>query len=140
MSVQAILAPVFVQILLTFVLLVWMGRARFAAIRAGETRVGEGSPRGFAWSDKARKVSDCFHHQLELPILFYALMAFSMITRGADLFLVLMAWVFVALRVLHAAEHVGANRILRRFRLFAAGFIVLCAMWLYFASKIYLPV
>ncbi len=36
MSVTAILAPVFVQIALIFALLLWMGSARIALIRAGE--------------------------------------------------------------------------------------------------------
>ena len=34
MSVAAVLAPVFVQVGLTFFLLLWMGRARVAALKA----------------------------------------------------------------------------------------------------------
>ncbi len=39
MSFKALLAPVFVQVLLTFCLLFWTGRVRFAAARAGAVRV-----------------------------------------------------------------------------------------------------
>jgi hypothetical protein len=39
MSVLAILAPVFVLIALTFILLVWTGRERAAAVRRGDVRI-----------------------------------------------------------------------------------------------------
>ena len=138
MSIQAVLGPVFAQILLTFVLFFWMGRERFAAAGRGEVSANRGSPRTFGWPEKAQKVSDCFHHQLELPLLFYALVPLAIISRKADLLFVAMAWVFVALRYVHAFEHTGVNLLKRRFRLFAAGAIVLAAMWLIFALRILL--
>ena len=49
MTVQAVLAPVFALVFLAFALLIWMGRARFAAGRAGEVTPNKGSPRTFAW-------------------------------------------------------------------------------------------
>ena len=39
MSISAILAPLFVQVALTFVLLFWMGRSRVALLRSGEVKV-----------------------------------------------------------------------------------------------------
>lgn len=138
MSLQAILAPVFAQALLAFVLLFWMGRERFAAARAGEVSVGRGSPRGFAWPEKAQKVSDCFHNQLELPILFYALVPLAILARKADLIFVLLAWVFVATRYVHAFEHTGRNLLKARFRLYLAGAAALLAMWIYVALRIFL--
>jgi hypothetical protein len=41
MTVQAILAPLFVLVALTFALLVWMGAVRFAAVRRREVRVSD---------------------------------------------------------------------------------------------------
>jgi hypothetical protein len=136
MTVAAILAPVFVQVLLTFALLFWMGQARFAAARAGEVTPSKGSPRTFGWPQKAQQVSDSFHNQLELPLLFYALVPLAMLTRKADLLFVLMSWVFVALRALHAFEHTGPNTLKRRFGLYGAGAIVLMVMWGVFAVRI----
>lgn len=138
MTLQAILAPVFAQVLLTFALLFWMGRERFKAAREGTMTRGEGSPRTYGWPDRARNVQDCFHNQLELPILFFALVPLAILARKADLLFVAMAWVFVALRVLHAFEHTGSNRLKRRFPLFAAGAAVLLAMWTIFALRVLL--
>lgn len=136
MSVQAILAPVFAQVFLAFFLLVWMGRARFAAGRAGQVTKTNGSPRTFGWPDKTRQIADCFHNQLELPILFYALVPLAMLTRKTDLVFVLLSWVFVATRYLHAFEHTGANRLKWRFPLFLAGALTLMAMWIYVAIRV----
>ena len=41
MSVQAVLAPVFVQVALVFALLFWMGRVRFAEVGAGRVKIGD---------------------------------------------------------------------------------------------------
>lgn len=137
MSVQAILAPVFALVLLAFVLLIAMGRARFAAVKTGETRVEKGSPRRFAWSEKAAKISDCFHNQLELPIFFYLAVTLGLVTRTADLVFVILSWIFVALRYVHAFEHTGANRTLWRFRLFLAGAVAVMALWAWLALNIF---
>src|SRR5438105_9932886 len=99
MSVQFILAPLFVQVTLTFALLFWMGSARYAAVRRGETRVRDialGQP---AWPPRVQQVSNCYHNQFELPVLFYVLVILAYALHKADLAFVLMAWVFVALRV-----------------------------------------
>jgi len=137
MSVQAILAPVFVQVLLTFVLLFWMGRERFAAARAGDVKGPRGAPRHVEWPEQARKVSDCFHNQLELPVLFYVAVVLALVTRQADLLFVALSWVFVVTRCAHAFEHVGRNRTPWRFRAFLAGALVLMGMWLELALKLF---
>lgn len=138
MTVQAILAPVFALVFLAFFLLVWMGRVRFAAGRAGEVTPNKGSPRTFAWPQKAQQVADCFHNQLELPLFFYALVPLAMFTKQADLLFVLMSWVFVATRYGHAFVHTGPNKLKQRFPLFMAGAIILMAMWAIFAVRILL--
>ncbi len=138
MTLPAILAPVFAQVLLVFFLLFWMGGTRAAAVRAGEVKPREGSPRNYGWPAKAQQVSDCFHHQFEIPTLFFALVPLAILSRKADLLFVTLSWVFVATRFLHAVEHTGTNRLKFRFPLFAAGVIVLAIMWAVFAVRILL--
>jgi len=52
-----------------------------------------------------------YHNQLELPVLFYVLTILVIITRHADFLFVVLAWVFVLLRVAHAAVHVTSNHL-----------------------------
>jgi hypothetical protein len=44
--------------------------------------------------------------------------------------------VFVVLRLAHATIHVTSNRVPRRFSVFAAGVLVLLAMWGLFAVRL----
>src|SRR5438067_11527621 len=138
MSVQFILAPLFVQVALTSALMFWMASARFGSVKRGETRVKDialGQPN---WPPRVQQVSNCFHNQFQLPVLFYVLVILAYLLHKADLLFVLLAWVFVVLRLLHAAIHTGSNQVGRRFQLFAAGAIVLMVMWTVFAARVML--
>ena len=49
-----------------------------------------------------------------------------------------MAWVFVATRFVHAGVYLSTNHIPYRFRAYAVGTLVLLAMWILFAIRIFL--
>src|SRR5947209_19484066 len=125
MSVQAIFAPLFVQIALTFVLLIWTGSARYRSVARGETRVRDIALGQSAWPPLVQQVSNSFRNQFELPVLFYVVVILAYLLHKTDFLFVVLSWVFVALRILHAAIHAGSNRVLRRFQAFVAGAIVL---------------
>jgi hypothetical protein len=136
MSVAAVLLPVFVQVTLVFVLMMRMGRARVAAVRAGEAkldRIALGEPN---WPADVLKTANAFNNQFQLPVLFMLLVGFAWATRQADLLFVVMSWAFVLSRLGHAFVHVTSNEVLTRFRLYVAGALVLMAMWAIFALRI----
>ena len=138
MSVQMVLLPVFVLIGLTFGLLLWMAGARRGALVGGETKIRDialGQPN---WPVRATQIGNCFKNQFELPLLFYILIALALPLRHADLFIVLMSWVFVVTRFAHAGIFVTSNDLGRRSLAWFAGVLVLLAMRLYFALKILL--
>ena len=136
MSVQAVLAPVFVQIALTFALLFATGGARLRAIRTKEIRVRDIALGQRVWPPKVQQISNAYQNQFELPVLFYLLVALALLTRQADTLFVIMAWVFVLTRLGHAAVHVTSNRIDRRFQVFVVGALVLMGMWALFAGRL----
>ena len=138
MSVQMVLLPVFVLVGLTFALLLWMAGARRQALVDGETKVRDvalGQPN---WPTRATQIGNCFSNQFELPLLFYILIALALPLRHADLFIVLMSWVFVVTRFVHAGIFVTSNDLKQRSLVWFAGVLVLFAMWFYFALKILL--
>ncbi|HEY2212499.1 MAG TPA: MAPEG family protein [Bradyrhizobium sp.] len=138
MSVQMVLLPVFVLVGLTFVLLLWMAGARRQALVGGETKIRDialGQPN---WPIRATQIGNCFKNQFELPLLFYILIALAMPLRHADLFIVLMSWVFVVTRFVHAGIFVTSNDLNRRSLAWFASVLVLFAMWIYFALRILL--
>ena len=138
MTVQDILAPLFVMVALTFVMGFWMGAVRFAAVRRGEVHVRDIALGQLAWPKRVQQISNCYHNQLQLPVLFYVLTILALFLRKADLLFVVMAWIFVILRIVHATIHVTSNRVGYRFQVFAAGALVLLLMWLIFAVRILL--
>jgi hypothetical protein len=64
--------------------------------------------------------------------------ALALPLRHADLFIVLMSWVFVVTRFAHAGIFVTSNDVQKRSLAWFAGVLVLLAMWIYFALKILL--
>ena len=138
MSIQAVLFPLFVEVAVTFVLAFWLSALRVDAIRSGRVHPRDIALREPTWPTRVLQVGNAYHNQLELPLLFYVLTILSIITRHADLLFVLLAWVFVILRLARAYVHVTDNRVSRRGMMFFAGLIVLAVMWAIFIVRILL--
>jgi len=138
MTVQMILAPVFVQVALTFALLFWIGHARRASVKRGETRIRDialGEP---AWPAKPTQISNCYDSQFQIPLLFYVVVIVALFTKSADLIFVVLSWIFVLARLAHAYVHTTSNHVPTRFNVFAVGVLVLLIMWIWIAVKIFL--
>lgn len=138
MSVQMVLLPVFVLIFLTFALLIWMAGARRHALVSRETRVKDIALGQQNWPVRTTQVGNCFKNQFELPVLFYILIALALPLRHADNVIVILSWVFVVTRFVHAGIFVTSNDLNYRSLAWFAGVFVLLAMWIYFALRILL--
>ena len=90
------------------------------------------------WPPRTQQVAYSFNNQFELPVLFYVLTVLAIVTRHADLLFVVMAWIFVLTRLIHAFEHTTSNVVIRRGAWYGIGAIVLIAMWLIFIVRILL--
>jgi hypothetical protein len=135
---EAALGAVFVQVALTFVLLFWMASLRTGSIKRGEVKIRDialGEP---AWTARGTQIGNCYHNQFQLPVLFYAVVAFAMITRKADLIFVVLAWLFVLTRLAHGYIHTSSNYVPTRARVFFLGALILIVMWVYFAARVLL--
>jgi hypothetical protein len=131
MNQVAILYPVFVQVMLTLAVYWLLAVARGRALKGSDRGRGGGdfAMGRFAWPEEAEKRAHNQRNQFELPVLFYAVVAFALIVHGADLVMVVLAWAFVISRILHAAIHIGPNKVRWRAPAFAAGLLILAAMW-----------
>jgi len=138
MSVQMVLLPVFVLVALTFALLIGMVGTRRDALVSGKTKIRDVALGQSNWPERATQIGNCYRNQFELPLLFYLLIAIALPLRHADLFIVLMSWVFVVTRFLHAGVFISSNDLGRRSIVWLAGVLVLIVMWIYFALKILL--
>jgi hypothetical protein len=111
MSIQMVLLPVFAMVGLTFFLLLWMASARGQAFKARETGYKDIALGEANWPTRATQIGNCFSNQFEIPVLFYVLIALALPLRHADLFIVLMSWVFVVTRFVHAGIFVTSNNV-----------------------------
>ncbi|HEY8247859.1 MAG TPA: MAPEG family protein [Hyphomicrobium sp.] len=136
MTVSDLLLPVFVQVGLTFFLMFWMGLLRREALNSGAVKPSDIALRQPNWPPRTLQVANCFHNQLELPFLFYVVVAFILITSTNSLIFVILAWVFVISRLVHAYIHTGANDVRSRSLAIGVGAIALVAMWVIFAIRI----
>jgi hypothetical protein len=138
MSVESILAPVFVQVALIFLLLFYMGGLRYGALRRGDVRMGDIAINQNNWPPQVVQAGNAYNSQFQLPLLFFVLVILAYLFKKADLLFVLMSWIFVVSRILHAFVHVTSNRVQTRFTIFAVGAVVLLIMWIIFALRILL--
>ena len=136
MSVAAILSPVFALIALLFILTFRMALTRVASIKAGEVKMKDVALGQNAWSPAIQQTSNAYANNLQQPLLFYPLVAFAMLTKKADMLFVVMSWLYVASRYVHAWIHVTSNKVPARFNAFAVGVLVLALMWIIFAARI----
>lgn len=138
MSIQAILMPMFAQVALTFALLFWMSILRLRAVRSGAVQAQQIALREPNWPPRVLQISNAFHNQLELPVLFYVVMLLALVTESLDVILYVLSWMFVLARFVHAYIHVTSNRLDRRTGVFGVGVLALALMWVIVVARILL--
>jgi len=136
MTVQEVLLPLFVEVILTFALLFWLAPLRGRDFSSGVTRPENVALREPNWSQRSLQVGYSYANQFELPVLFYVLTILAWVTRHADLIFVVLAWVFVIFRYLQAYVHVTSNRVRLRGAFFGVSALVLAIMWLIYIVEI----
>src|ERR1700759_2975394 len=138
MSLQAALAPLFVQVALTFGLLLWLAPLRTGALTGKEVTAEEIALGERAWPPRLQQISNCFDNQFQLPVLFYVLVILAIIARKDDLLFVIMSWLFVISRFAHAFIHTGSNVVRVRGTVYGLGLLILLIMWIIFAVRVLL--
>jgi len=130
-----ILWPTFALVALIHAVWGWMFVKRFGHIRRNPP-----TPEDFAHGEAAMRYfrpvempANNLANLFEMPVLYFALVPLLLVTRHGDHVQVTLAWIYVALRVIHSAIHVGPNRVIPRFAVYLASCITLSAMWIGFA-------
>ena len=133
---QHLLLPAFVQFALTVYVLTRLGQGRVRAVRSRQVKRSEIDTKS-AYSESVQKFANNYVSQFELPVLFYAVLAFALATEVVDSVLIGLAWAFVGARLAHSFVHTGSNRIPTRFKIFVAGLVFLVGMWAWFGLRLF---
>jgi hypothetical protein len=105
----------------------------FARFRAGARR--EVTFQDFRFGESAsvptrvRIPNRNYMNLLEAPMLFYVACVLLYVTSGVTLRAVVLAWAYVALRVVHSLIHLTYNRVPHRLAAFAISNGVLAVLW-----------
>lgn len=115
----------------TFIVLLCVPYQRFKAAFAGKVsasdfRYGESG----AVPAAVLVPNRVFMNLLEVPVLFYVLCIVSYITQFVTPGLLIFAWVYFGLRVLHSVVYLTYNDVMHRFLVFAASNVALVFMWI----------
>ena len=125
-----ILYPTFALFFLVTAVFLRMRSLRFAAVRRNEISVKY--YRAFTGGeepDEIRVVTRNFINLFEVPVLFYVVTLMTYVTHQVTYWLVVCAWIYVALRYAHTFVHLTSNDVIVRFSLYLASGVVLFLMW-----------
>jgi hypothetical protein len=136
MTLREVLLPLFVEVILTFALVFWAAGLRIRDLRSGVVKPRDIALREPNWPVPTRQVAYSFSNQFELPVLFYVLTILAYFTHHAGTLFVILAWIFVVFRLLHAYVHVTSNDVNVRGPLFGVSAVVLAIMWLIFMIQV----
>ena len=136
MTIQAVLLPLFAEVVLTFALLFWLAPLRARDFNTGVTRPENIALREPNWSKHTLQVAYSFSNQFELPVLFYVLTILAYFTHRAGVLFVVLAWIFVIFRYLQAYVHVTSNRLRLRGSFFIVSAIALAIVWVVYIVEI----
>ncbi len=136
MSLQAVLLPLFVEVILTFALMLWMGALHSGDYRSGAVRAQDVALREPGWPRRTMQAANAYSNQFELPVLFYVLSILEWVTRHAGYVFVILAWIFVICRLLQAYVHVTSNIVRLRGAFFGGSAIVVMIMWVLYIVEV----
>lgn len=135
MNPTQIFWPMVAHVVLVYAVYLVMFRRRVGAIRSGEAQASQFRDRGGDPESSASSSANLMN-QFELPVLFHVVCLALFVTVGVSWFALVLAWLFIASRYVHAWVHLTSNRIRHRNPAFIAGAAVLVLLWIYFALRL----
>ena len=128
---SSLILPMATQFLYMVGVLLYMLKTRVDGVKNGQisgkyfkTYFGTPPP------ERIQLVGRHYDNQFQVPMLFFATAAVTMILGAVTPFTQTLAWIFVVSRFVHGWIHLGSNKILRRMMAFATGWIVLLIWWI----------
>jgi hypothetical protein len=129
-QLMSMTTPVLALVVWTFVMWVWMYATRIPAMR--KAGIDPAKIKGKETLSlfppipaKVTWVADNYNHLHEQPTVFYALAIYSHLSGVTDDLNIILAWLYVALRIAHSLVQATTNYVPLRFGIFSAATVVL---------------
>jgi hypothetical protein len=133
-----ILWPGLALVALTFAVMVAMYRRRIGQMKRERIH-----PQSVATSAQASarltdsRAADNLRNLFELPVLFYLALVVAAVAGMVTTTTLVLAWLFVVLRIVHSAIQCSYNKVMHRFKAYLAGSTVLWVLWIQLAIALY---
>lgn len=132
MQQNSVLYPMFAMVLLSILVGMRMLQLRFRAVKR------DGLQPGYFLMNRGGKApaymlqaEQHYVNLYETPMLFYAAVILIYILGITNWFSVVVAWGYTLVRVAHAREHLGKNRLTHRRRIFLMSIMLIATLWIY---------
>ncbi|MEL0653439.1 MAPEG family protein [Pseudoalteromonas issachenkonii] len=128
---KIIILAMFTQVTLSLVVMLIMGKRRFAAAKNKQLDLSDFKTMQLDKAGDTIRVADRnFSNQFEIPVLFYAGCLLALQLNSAITLVAILACLFVATRIVHSVIHLGENNVRARFNVFLLGCICVFSIWL----------
>lgn len=124
------LYPMFAMVLLTFAVLGYMAMLRFQCVKNQQVH-----PRYFklmqgdTLPDNVAQAGRHFSNLCETPVLFYTAGILTIVMHVTNDWVILLGWIYVASRVVHAWVHLTYNNPLHRLGAFVVSLVCILGLW-----------
>lgn len=131
MDPNAVLYPGIAMFFLTFAMVLYLGVARYSAVRRGDVSIkyyrvfNEGQQ-----PERLQLISRHVQNHFEIPPLFYVVLLFIFVAGDVTALTVGLAWSYFFSRCVHSYIHLGSNNVSRRFFTYATSGLILASLWL----------
>ncbi|MBC7782894.1 MAG: MAPEG family protein [Burkholderiales bacterium] len=122
---HGMIAPVVALVIWSLVMLIWLYASRIPAMSAAKVKPGEATKAQMEALPSAN-VANNYNHLMEQPTLFYALcFSLQFLGQGDHPINIGLAWLYVAIRIVHSLVQSLGNFIPLRFFIFVIASVVL---------------
>ncbi len=129
MAKHLIYWPVLAQLLIPIVVLLLNGKRKSDDVKSGNFDREKAAMNNEAWSKPVVLTSKNLANQFQLPVIFYVLCLILANIDAVSMFILVVAWIFVVTRYVHAYVHVTTNDVSARLRAFLLGAVSLFVLF-----------
>jgi len=121
--------PVLVQLSIPLVVLILNGKRKAGDVKSGDVDREKAAMDNEAWSKPTVLTSKNLANQFQFPVVFYVLCLVLASLNAVSAGVLVVAWLFVAARLIHAYVHVTTNYVPTRFRAFILSMVLLLVLF-----------
>jgi hypothetical protein len=128
----AVYYPMLAMFLWTFAVMLRNVQVRLRSVSRGElTNEYFELFQGGDPSDIVVKTGNNLRNLFEFPVLFYVALVVAAIMQRTEILILILAWLYVGLRIGHSIVHLTFNKVPVRFAFYFASNLVLLALWVW---------